>query len=127
MIHPLFRLVADRPQMIADHVEAYCALAGDELSQAATSWQRRIALKLAALACMTATVMLGGVALLLWGSVGSAAIAEPLAMWIVPLVPAIAALLCVLAARNGPEHSGFSALRAQLAADAQMLRDAGAA
>jgi len=127
MIHPLVRLVADQPQMIADHVEAYCALAGDELSQAASQWQRRIALQLAAFACAAVALTLGGVALMLWGTALSGSTETPIALWAVPLAPALLALLCGFAARRGPEQDGFAALRAQLTADAQMLREAAAA
>ena len=36
MIHPLFRLIASEPQMLADHVEAYSELVGEEVGNAIT-------------------------------------------------------------------------------------------
>ncbi|MBX3606458.1 MAG: hypothetical protein KF788_14360 [Piscinibacter sp.] len=123
MLHPLIRLAADRPQLIADHLLAYGELAGDELGLALAQWQRRLAWQLAVAVLALAALVLGGVALLLGLQPDGSAPAAT-ALWLVPGAPAVLALLCALAARPGPGVRPFVELRAQLAADAQWLREA---
>lgn len=121
MLPPLIRLFVDQPGLLADHAEAWCALVGDELGRAGSAWRRQALLLLVALALGGSALVLAGVAVLLWASVPGLA-AGP-ALVLVPLLPAVLALLCVLATRIEPVRPGFGALRAQLAADAQLLRD----
>lgn len=65
MIHPLLRLAATEPHLLGDHVEAYAALVGEEVTRASTSWVTRIGLYLVALAMVMVGLVLAGVALLL--------------------------------------------------------------
>lgn len=124
MLQPLLRLAADQPSRLVEHLLAYGELAGDELEQAASRLQRRLAWQLAALGCAAVALTLAGVATLLWAALPPTSIAAPQALWQVPLLPALAALLCVLAGRAWPDGPRFTRLRERLAADAQTLRDA---
>jgi hypothetical protein len=48
-------------------------------------------------------------------------------LWAVPLVPAVLALLCAVAARGDGEAEASALLRRQLQADAELLQEAGRA
>jgi uncharacterized membrane protein YqjE len=126
MIHPLFRLIAAEPQMVADHLGGYCALLGDELRSMSTHWARRLVLQIASVMLLTLALGLAGVAVMLWALMPSA-VQVAWVLIVVPLVPVMAALLCHWAARSATTLASFSAMRRQLDADVQMLREAGAA
>lgn len=124
MLHPLLRLAADQPSRLVEHLFAYGELAGDELEQAASRLQRRLAWHLAALGLAAVALTLAGVATLFWAALPPTAIAAPQALWQVPLIPALAALLCALAGRTRPPGAGFQRLRERLAADGRSLHEA---
>jgi uncharacterized membrane protein YqjE len=126
MIHPLFRLVAAEPEMVADHLGGYAELLGDELRAWGGGWTRRLMLQLAALGLLAVAVALAGVALIVWAATPMAALHAPWVLWVVPLVPLLAAGGCVVAARTGAPGEGFAALRRQLAEDGRLLREAAA-
>lgn len=126
MIHPLLRLVASQPQLLAEHAQAYAALVGEDLGKTASMLKWQIALGLAALALAGVAVVLTGVALMLWAVSPPAAIQAPWLLLVVPGVPAALAAACVLASRRHA-HTPFDALKQQVAADLSMLRAAGAA
>ena len=65
-MHPLLALLATRPQLLADHAQAYAALFNEEFDQARASWQRTAVLQAVALCCVSAAAVLAGVALMLW-------------------------------------------------------------
>ena len=122
MIHPLFRLIASEPQMLADHVEAYSDLVSEEVANAAATWKRQaLAATLVVVLAIVAAV-LAGVAVMLWAVTPPEAIHAPWALIVAPLVPALAAAGCWLGAKSADKGQGFAAIRAQLAADAAMLR-----
>ena len=126
MIHPLLRLVATQPQLLADHAEAYAGLVAEELGKTGAVWKQRVLLAAVALSLIAVAVVLGGVALMLWAVLPTTAIQAPWALVAAPAVPAIAALACGLAAKQ--EHAGaFAELKQQVAADLVMLREVSAA
>lgn len=127
MIHPLFRLVASEPQMVADHLGGYAELLGDELREFGSGWTRRLLLQFAAVGLAAAAVLLGGVALMLWASTPPTALHAPWALVVVPLVPLAAAALCWWGARDAAPGTDFAMLRKQFAEDARVLREAAAA
>ena len=126
MIHPLFRLIATRPQLLGEHLEAYADLVGEEMGLAAAQLKRRMLWQSVAAGLALLTVVLAGVALLLWAAIPVAAMPAPWALIVVPGVPGIAAVLCFAASR-GAQRPAFANVRRQLAADAAMLREAGEA
>lgn len=121
MIHPLLRLVATQPQLLAEHAEAYAGLVGDEVARVSAALKRRLALKLVALCLGAVALVLGGVAVMFWAVLPPASVAVPWALVAAPGVPALVALACLMAAR-APAADGFAGLKAQLAADMAMLR-----
>ena len=126
MIHPLLRLVATQPQLLADHAEAYAGLVADEFGRTGAVWKQRLLLAAMALSLIAVAVVLGGVALMLWAVLPATSIQAPWALFAAPAVPAIAAFICGLAAKQ--ERAGaFAELKQQVAADLVMLREVSAA
>ena len=64
MIHPLLRLVATQPQLLADHAEAYAGLVADEIGKTGAVWKQRVLLGAIALSLIAVAMVLGGVALI---------------------------------------------------------------
>ena len=126
MIHPLIRVAATQPHLLAEHVEAYAALAGEEIGRTTATLTRRAMFGALALCLAAVGVVLGGVALMLWAILPTASILAPWALWVAPALPLIGAALCALAARGNPSEP-FADLKQQLAADMAMLREVSAA
>ncbi|MHB8948124.1 MAG: hypothetical protein ACYC4S_03550 [Rhodoferax sp.] len=124
MIHPLFLLIATRPQLLADHAEAYAELIATELGHTSSAWKRRSMLYSVGLGCLAVGAMLAGVALMLWAVTPANSIHALWALIAAPLVPVALALWCLLAARSPAKASGFEAIRQQIKADLAMLREA---
>ena len=126
MIHPLLRLVATQPQLLADHAEAYAGLVADEFGKTGAVWKRRVLLAVIAISLIGVAAVLGGVALMLWAVLPATSIQAPWALFAAPAVPALAAVACGLVAKQ--EHAGaFAELKQQVAADLVMLREVSAA
>lgn len=123
MIHPLFRLLLSRPQMLAEHVGAYAELASAEAAEAAVVLRTRSLLAVAAVACGLLGLGLAGVALLLLAALPSAQMPLPWLLALVPLTPLALGLGCWQAARRQPPAPAFSLLRRQVALDAALLRE----
>ena len=126
MIHPLLRLIATQPQLLADHAEAYAGLVGEELSKTTAVWKQRVLLNAVALCLVGVAAVLGGVALMLWAVIPAANIQAPWALLVAPGVPALLALCCGFAARR-ERDAAFVDLKQQIAADLVMLREVSAA
>ena len=110
MLHPVFRLAAAQPQLLAEHAAAYAGLLADELSVSGAHIKRRLALQVA------------GVAVLLWASLPEQVIRLPWLLWATPLAPGVLGLLVLWSASRHPQPEAFAALRLQLAEDAALLR-----
>ncbi len=127
MIHPLFRLIASEPQMLADHVEAYSELVAEEVGAVTSQWKRRAALHALSLLCIIVAAMLVGVALMLWAAIPLDNMNAPWALVAAPAIPVVLALWSHMAAKApAADEHGFKAIREQLAADAAMLRSVSA-
>lgn len=125
-MHPLFTLLATRPQLLIDHAQAYGGLFHEEFGQSFTAWRRWAMLQALGLCCLSVAIVLGGVAVMLWAVTPPLAIHAPWGLWVMPLAPLLAALVCTaLAARQAPTDS-FGDLGRQLDADLAMLRAADA-
>lgn len=123
MIHPLFRLIASRPQMLADHVEAYSDLVAQEVDTLAAGWKQRALLAAVAGVTSGVSLILSGVALMLWAALPVERMNAPWALIAVPAVPALIAIGCWLALRRTVTTQGFKTVREQFAADVAMLRE----
>jgi uncharacterized membrane protein YqjE len=122
MIHPLFRLIASEPQMIADHVEAYVDLVGEEMGNVTAKWKLQ-AISFALIGVLALLFLtFAGVALMLWAAAPPDGLRAPWALIVVPLVPALAAAGLWFTAKSADKGQGFPAIKAQFAADAAMLR-----
>ena len=126
MLHPLLRLAAPEPHLIGDHVEAYAALVGEEVSKVSTSLIVRLALYGAALCLVAVGLVLIGVALLFCAAVPASGYPAPWAMFVVPLAPFVIAVGCIVFARSRPTDKPFDTIKEQLNADMAMLREVGA-
>ena len=108
MLNPWFELLATRPQLLAEHAQAWGGVLAAEGAAAWQHGQRRLWLRLAALLAGTIGLMLAGVATLLWALASPAQLQQPLAgaaLLGVPLVVLGLALVCLLVARKGAEES----------------------
>ena len=125
MIHPLLRLAATQPQLLADHAQAYAGLVGEEFERSAGACRQRLLLSAVALGLAIVATVLAGVALMLWAVTPIANLQAP---WVLVTAPAVVALLaaaCALAARRKHED-GFAGLKQQMSADLALLRDVSA-
>ena len=108
----MLRLVVTQPQLLAGHVEAYAALVREEMGEAVSVWKQRVLLSVIALSLLAVGAMLGGVAMMLGAVITPPNNHAAWALAIVPAVPLVASLLCLLACRRetpptiGRSHSG---------------------
>ena len=126
MIHPLLRLVATQPQLLADHAEAYAGLVGAEIGRTATGLKQRMLLNAVALCLVGVATVLTGVALMLWAVIPVTSMQAPWVLLAAPALPAVIAIVCVLVAQRKPPDT-FAELKQQIAADLVMLREVSAA
>lgn len=126
MIHPLLRLAATQPQLLADHAEAYAGLIGAEIGRTATGLKQRMLLNGVALCLVGVATVLTGVALMLWAVIPTASMHAPWALVAAPAVPAVIAIFCVAIGQRKPADT-FAELKQQIAADLVMLREVSAA
>lgn len=125
-MHPFFHLIATRPQLLADHAEAYADLVADEIPRVSNAWKRKAMLSAVALVGLLVGMTLAGVALMLWAVNPNLAWPAAWPLVAVPLVPIAAALACGIAAQSASERAAFDDLRVQVKADMAMLREAAA-
>lgn len=121
MIHPVFRLAASQPLLLAEHAAAYAALASEALSAHSAYLKQRLAYQLAGAACLVVGVALAGVALLLWVSLPVVDIRAPWLYLVTPAVPAIVGLWALWMARERVPRDPYASLRLQLTEDAALL------
>ena len=126
MIHPLLRLVATQPQLLADHAQAYGELLAAEFGNALTLWKRRAMLNALAMCSLSLAAVLAGVALMMWAVVPEAHVYAPWALFGVPLPPIAVGLWCLAAARATRESGAFESVWRQIKADFVMMCDSSA-
>lgn len=91
MIGSLLKLVAERPDLLADHALAYLALANKQLVASKKSMLRRLVASIVALVTGTAFLILVGVALMLITSL------ENYSLWVLLAVPAAMLVITIVA------------------------------
>lgn len=121
--HPLLALALLQPQLLVEHASACAELLAAEAEVAAAQWQRQGAWLAVAAAGLVLAAALAGTALLLWAALPTGTLAQPLLMWLVPLLPLVPGLLALAAARRR-HPPAFALLRQQLAVDMRLLRQA---
>lgn len=122
MVHPLVRLAASRPQMLAEHVAAYAGLLAEEVTVAAAQLKRQVSLNLVGVGCVAIGAILAGVAAMLWASLPI--LNAPWLLVLIPLIPALCGVVALRIAASEVARDPFAPLQRQLAADAAMLRRA---
>ena len=122
MLHPVFRLAASQPQLLAEHAAGYAGLVAEELSSSGAHLKQRITLQIVGLLCLMVSAILGGVAMFLWASIPPASMQQPWLLWFTPLVPAVLGAFAMLRARDHKAPPAFALLREQFAQDAALLR-----
>ncbi len=123
MLHPLIRLFASRPQLLAEHVAAYADLFAEEFASATALMRQRWALQLVGGACLAVAATLAGVAVMLLAALPT--VAWPWALALVPAVPGALGVWIILRGRTARTEARFAGLRRQLAADAELMRSTG--
>lgn len=122
LVHPIFKVLVRRPELVVDHLSGYAALAQQEASTLGAEVLRRAIAWGVAAAALIVFMMLAGVAVMLGFMFGEF-------RWVLVLAPGVAlavALTAVGIARTPLPSQAFVELRGQLEADAQALRTAGA-
>ena len=123
MVHPLVRLAASRPQMLAEHAAAYVELFAEEVASSAVQVKRQVSLQLVGVGCVAVGVVLGGVAVMLWASLPT--LNSPWVLVVTPLLPVLLGAIAWRTAAARATRDPFAPLQRQLTADAAMLRSAG--
>jgi type IV secretory pathway VirB3-like protein len=126
-MYTLFRLGVTQPALLAGHAQAYVGLLSAELVDASALWQRRLWLNALLLSCLGVSLVLAGVALMLWAVIPIEFMRAPWALLLVPMVPAGAALWCLRQVRAQRSDAAFVDLLNQVRADLAMLREMAAA
>ena len=125
MIHPLFRLIAREPHLVAEHAQAYAALVSEQVGEAANALKQRVILMAVAGVLIFIGILFAGVAFMLWGA-SEGDMRAPWALFVGPLVPIVAGVACFLAAKGKPAAGPMDKVREQLSADISMLREVNA-
>ncbi|KQP18218.1 hypothetical protein [Pseudorhodoferax sp. Leaf267] len=121
MLHPIYSTVISRPDLVADHLSAYAALAAEEAASSGNDLKvRAIGLALTGVLALL-FVVFAGVALMLGAVHGQF-------HWALAAVPGgtlLLALITMFGTRRPPPGQRFAELRRQMAADIGLLRAAG--
>jgi hypothetical protein len=123
-MHPLLHLIATKPQLLADHAQAYGELLATEAVSLSTAWKRRAMLMAIALCSLGVACVLAGVALMLSALMPAAAPQALVVLIMVPLLPLALCVGCLLAVRSQRDGPTLENVRRQFKADVAMLREA---
>lgn len=123
-MHPLLQLIATRPQLLAEHAQAYAALVTTEAPRITAACKRSAWLLALALGSLGAGLVLAGVAAMLWAITPEAQLRLPWVLVVVPALPLLVGLISTVAARRNREREAFDNLRQQVRADIELLREA---
>lgn len=124
MTHPLLDLIANRPQLLADHAQAYGELMASEVGAASSDLARRAALGLLGVALFAVAVALGGVAVMLRAVVPLDVMVAPWVLVVTPLAPLAIAIACLVGALLGAVRNPFHKIWWQVKADVAMFQEA---
>lgn len=123
-MHPLLELLLARPQLLADHAQAYGALFTEEMGEARAALQRWAIWRAITLCSLFSAAILAGMALMLWAMLPPSPTQASWLLLVTPMVPLVVAAVCwPLAKKNGTPPL-FDLMRAQIRADKAMLRAA---
>lgn len=121
LVHPIFSVLVSRPDLVIDHVAGYATLAQEEATSVGTEVAKRaIAWAAAGVGALLFLVFAGVAAML-----GAMHEAFHWTLVVVPAIPLVAAGVAFGIARKPMPAKAFAELKAQLDADAQVLRTLG--
>ncbi|CAH0351469.1 hypothetical protein [Aquabacterium sp. CECT 9606] len=127
MMRPILQLMATEPELLTDHLQSYAELLGEEVGSFQGQFKRHWIMFAVLALLATVTLILGGVALMLWLVTPHAQLQQlqvPWALWLVPLgMGAFCAIIAVIM-KQEERTPGFQVLRQQIAADLAMLKQA---
>lgn len=123
MFHPLIRLLASKPHLVASHIGGYVELASAQAQEAAGALKARLIWSAGAAAGLSAGAMLAGVALLIAAAVPVREMPAPWLLVAAPLVPLLAGGMCWWQARRHSVALSLAPIRAQFAADAALMAE----
>jgi len=125
MLHPLVRLLATKPHLLATHLGGYADLVSLQAADACAVLRLRAWLAAGMGIGGLLAAGLAGVALMFVAVLPLEQMPAPWLLAIAPLLPLAAAALCWMLWRRRRGPSGaMTALREQLVADLALLRDA---
>jgi uncharacterized membrane protein YbhN (UPF0104 family) len=125
-MHPLLHILVSQPDLLAEHAYAYVELVGAEIAEMSATSKRKALWGAAVLCCLVATVVLAGVALMLWFSLPASSVRVPWVLIVTPLLPAAVAVGCFLALQAKGQTPAFDKVRKQINADMLLLREVNA-
>lgn len=124
MLHPLIRLLATRPHLLAEHLGGYAHLLRVQADDALVLAKVRSSLLAGVVAGAVIGTGLAGVAVMFLAVIPVAQMPAPWALALAPALPIAGAGFCWWLLRRQPPMLGLDLLREQLSADAALLRDA---
>jgi hypothetical protein len=127
MIHPVYKLLAARPELLAQHLGGYAQLARAQAAEALLAARQRLLLLGVSLACAVLGLGLAGVAALLAAALPWSAMPAPWLLAALPGLLVLAALAAGWAFMRQPPAWTWDELQAQAAQDLALLREAGQA
>lgn len=120
MLASLASLLSGHPARLLGHLQLYGDLMSAETAHAMREFTHRVVYVVAAVELLICAITLGGIAVLLAATVSGA---DHWALWAVPAVPLVGALLAWLKVRERAILQPFATLRRQAAADARWLAE----
>lgn len=123
-MHPLLELLLARPQLLADHAQAYSELFTEEVGQARAALQRWAMWQAITICSFFSASILAGMAVMLWAMLPSSPMQAAWVLLVTPMVPLAVAVVCWQLARKNGAPQFFDQMRAQIRADKAMLRAA---
>lgn len=124
MLHPLIRLLATSPHLLAEHLGGYAQLLRVQVDDALTLAKVRMVLLAGLAAGAVIGTGLAGVAVMLVAVIPLAQMPAPWALAVAPALPITGAGFCWWLLRRQPQMLSLDVLRDQLSADAALLREA---
>lgn len=128
MLNPWVELLATRPQLLADHAQAWGGVLAAETTAAWAQARRRLWLHLAAFLAAAIAVVLAGVSVMLWALASAPQLQQAGATAALVGVPAVMLALaaaCLWTARRGAAEAGpdrLARLAQQWHADLALLQ-----
>jgi len=126
-IHPLLHLIASKPHLLGDHIQAYTELIGAEVHKTSESLISRAVMLGSAVFLLLLGLVFLGVALMLWAVVPGDDMNAPWLLIAVPLVPLVGGVVCFFLGKASPRQGPFDTVKEQMKADIAMLREVSAA